>query len=249
MSREAFLTEQLQRFLTERRVAPKSLSTPQARADETKALARIVLTRAPRDGFEEWWDEVERFIGSHADTRAWPTEKEMLAATHAARVPGKTAGGPREEFKLDPAMVAANKIKAGEAVGEDWLWGRLSLELTKGGLVSEYELQRYRDAFAKNAEAIYGKPEAARMMDERRARHRDAMAVERGDIDYFENGDGSGAIRPRMMADAIRGPADDRAWERESVVDDETGLPRPYTDAERARIAALRPQHEEQAHG
>lgn len=240
MNRDQFLNDRLRRFLTERRVPPRSLSTPAAQAEEIKALNRIVLARAPREEFEEWWDEVERFIGSHADTRAWPTEKEMLTATAAARVPGK-AGLPREEWKIDSAAIAAQRIREGKPVGDDWLWGRLCLEMLGKGLCSEHDLQRYRDAFAREAEATCGKELAEHMLEQRRARHRDAMAVERGDLAYFTRGDGSGRIRPRMMPGMT--PSPDWKADREALVEPDAAevAARPYTDAELARIRALRP--------
>lgn len=286
MNRVQFLTTRLSRFLTERRVAPRSLSTPQAQADETKALLRIVLARAPSETFEEWWDEVEMFIGSHATTRAWPTEKEMIEATAAA---GSRRGGH-----------ASEEAKEGDAVRAmaDWYhrkgtqmpgMGRASrtaalIELGVFANEREARFKGFELSFEGNRKAKgYREPDGTWVYGQRMGRAewdhqvnvmarfarfdgmqrheierevaRDLSAYELPErVSQFGYWDEPKArVMPertfRDMGEAIARPEahdDDFVLDDEPTTSPQDAAARPYTDAELARMRAIRPQQPEE---
>lgn len=242
--REDFLSQRLGRYL-KRRTVPRGLADSiEAQMDEMRALLAVLTRKAPRDDYEDWWDAVERSLGENAETRAWPDEAEMSKACTAAyrgvRVGDSEA---RTDWVLDPHAVMAKRIKAKEAVGEDWVYGRLCVEMIQKGLVSEHELRPYRLAIYQGFKDTATEAEADRRVAELQRKHEMAKAVLRDDASAFNPG-GAYTYRPRMMSDAIARP---RPGHADFVVDREVAedptteaiAARPYTDAERARMAAL----------
>jgi hypothetical protein len=85
--RKDYLLAKLQRFL-KRKDVPDGLEGPaqdEARHDEIRALARLIVGSAPTLGFEVWWDEVEAHVGRSMRSRAWPNEGQLASSIEAVR--------------------------------------------------------------------------------------------------------------------------------------------------------------------
>lgn len=171
--RDAWLKHKMQRFI-KRRTVPKGLANDaDAQTDEIVALFNAIRARAPLHGYEEWWARFEREIAEIMETRAWPTEYEIKRAALAVprdRAVGKSGG----EWELDPERVAADRINAGEAVGDEYLFGMGCAKMLKRGLVHESALAPYRRALTENIRQMYSEGEAQTFLGDLHSRHEDA---------------------------------------------------------------------------
>jgi hypothetical protein len=198
--------------------APRSIKTEMAKMEEIDRLLDTVVRGAPgldADGLELWWETTVREHGSRAQTRSWPTPKELIDAMAAAKqAVGYSPTAARTNWVLDTFKVAANRIKAGEVVGETWLYGSDAVALVTKGYVTEAELSRYREGLRRSLEDTYGDDNALRIMEERVTLHENAVAVARGDMGRFMSGRARGVARPiiprlRSMSEPARNRSDD----------------------------------------
>ncbi len=159
----------------DRYVVPRHLSgNDQAMQAEVNALLHPLLRFAPREGWTSWLDSVLSTLDAKMKTRAWPTVAEVTAACQDA---AKTAAANGVVVRSAPASdvrIVANKMLAGEDVGEQWLYGRCAIELERSGLVSQERMTAYRSALFFNLKNFYGEAEAIKMEEELRAKHRSA---------------------------------------------------------------------------
>ena len=114
--------------------------------------------------------------------RAGPMPAHFIKAMEAvANKVNKAAAADAKVATFDsPQQIAAKRIIEGEQVGDGWLYGRLALGLLNDGLVSEVEIDRYRQALRRSAERAYGADQAASMFASLEQRHRDAIEVAEG---------------------------------------------------------------------
>jgi hypothetical protein len=61
-----------------------------------------------------------------------------------------------ETGDIDPIEITARRIKAGESVGDAWLYGRNAVALLSLGGVSIDQLQSYRRALHFSEQSFYG---------------------------------------------------------------------------------------------
>jgi hypothetical protein len=142
--RQKWLAEGLQRYL-DRRSMPQGLKDkPQAQRDEMSALLHTLNRIAPSQGYRDWWDEFIDQLAEDAKTRAWPTQGEMKDAAKAIRKSGVRPVSSQSEWKPDSEEIAAKRIRAGESVGDDFLWGRRCLDMQERFGVTDEELKPYR---------------------------------------------------------------------------------------------------------
>lgn len=110
--------------------------------------------------------------------RGWPTVSHMVDAMNAtARTAVAVVDGAAPKWRLDPLEIAARRINEGEAVGDEWLYGRNALLLTRTGRVTGQKLQEYRDSFADSLRELYETAEAENMLSRMMQRHADAEAM------------------------------------------------------------------------
>jgi hypothetical protein len=62
-----------------------------------------------------------------------------------------------KSWKPDSLQVNAERIKRGESVGEEYLWGRRAVQMIKLGMLAKEHLQEHRKAFLEDAEELYSK--------------------------------------------------------------------------------------------
>lgn len=166
---DADIQSRLKRFL-ERRTMPKSLEgKPQAIADELGAMARIIAKFANRSEFGAWWGRFEADLGERNATRSWPSEGEISASCKA--VSNYSGNRIAEQGSIDPHRIAANRIAKGEAVGDEWIYGRRAGELVEKGLATEGQLRAYRSALFFRMKKMWGEDVAKKAESELIARH------------------------------------------------------------------------------
>ncbi len=174
-SREQWLSDSLQRYLDRRSIPQGLRDKTRAIADEAAALVKSLLRCAPKQGYQEWWDEFSERLAEDAQTRAWPTEGEIKKAAIATPAQRQSHHTPAD-WTLDPMRVNEKRILAGEPVGEDWIWGRNAFLLVRETAVTEDMLSGYRQRQDAEFRDLYEPHVAERMMSERRAKHAAANA-------------------------------------------------------------------------
>ena len=173
--REDFLKRQLTRLL-DRRTMPRGFEgKPQAQAEELAALVRCLCKFAPRQAYDEWWPRVEDTIDEDAKTRAWPTVFDISAA--ARKVAGSSTKTVAEPDEKDPLAIIGARMERGETVGDHYLWGRLAVDLLRGGYVTQDTISKYRSALFFQCKDLYGQDTAEAMEREFRSRHASAEVV------------------------------------------------------------------------
>lgn len=137
---------------------------------EVNALLHPILRFAPKSGWGQWLDGTLASLDAKMKTRAWPTVSEVTSACQGAARAAAEAG-VKADFTLNPVRVVANRMQAGDAVGEEWLYGRRAVELERACLVGADRMQAYRSALFFSWKNAYGEPAALRMEAEAKARH------------------------------------------------------------------------------
>lgn len=170
---ESDIRSRLMRFL-ERKQMPKRLDGKGgAMEDEIRALVSAIVRNAPRnqDRLADWWPIFEASIGEICGSM-WPTEREVKDAAQKANADAPKVSA--ESWSLDPAEMAAQRIAAGEAVGEEWLYGIGACELAAKRLVTEDQMRRYRSGAFFARKSIYGEEKAFAWEAEAKAKHEKA---------------------------------------------------------------------------
>lgn len=70
----------LKRFSPPRQIA----GNPEAMQDDANALIDLILTHAPAEGWQDWYDRAIRTLEAGMTTRAWPAPGEVAKACKAA---------------------------------------------------------------------------------------------------------------------------------------------------------------------
>jgi hypothetical protein len=165
------ISQMLLRWL-DRYSPPASMKDkPQAMQDEAEALLRVLLKFAPGSDYVGWVNGALDSLEYQMKTRAWPTKGEMGAVCANLRKDKTIAADP---VVFDTYTIMAAKMKAGEPVGEGYLYGREACEIIKRRLVSEDTMKAYRSgAFMARRHAS---GEAAALQWETQAKHDHEMA-------------------------------------------------------------------------
>lgn len=177
----ADIAHRLRRFLDRRQPPRRIEGKPQAEHDEVAALVSTVERNAPRsaDALADWWPAFERQLGE-TGTGLWPTEKECREAAIATN---KTK--PRKatsEADFDRYAHVGALMADGEAVGENYLYGREAVELIRRKLVDEETMRLYRSAAFFARKEIQTEASALEWEAEAKARHQAAKDIYRDPV-------------------------------------------------------------------
>lgn len=107
--------------------------------------------------------------------KEWP-DVSLFAKCAEAKGAAEAMAKPTTT-KLEPVEINKARISAGEAVGDEWLYGRRAIELLKAGL-SERDLEAHRSGLFFAYKASSGDEIARRMEMQLRRRHDDALEGE-----------------------------------------------------------------------
>lgn len=141
---------------------------------ERDKLLRVLLHFAPQSNYEGWVNRALDQLEYQMKTRAWPTKGELGSVCSNLRKETHTAIPSQSEWKLDPVQIAAGRINAGEAVGDNWLYGRDAVVLLQSGKVTRDRMRQYRSTLYFSAKNLHKKDEADRREAEWIKRHEDA---------------------------------------------------------------------------
>ena len=111
--------------------------------------------------------------------RSWPTVSHIVDAMNvSAKVskPKQAEGKVEAGWRPDTMQIMANRMNAGEAVSDSYLYGRSAVELLKAGLVDMQTMRKYRSALYFAAKDAIGEDLAKAMEDRLIQRHDEAEA-------------------------------------------------------------------------
>lgn len=172
-----YLKSRLMEYLDRRSVPQHLVGKDKAQRDELSALLRAVKAQAPSDGYQEWWPRMEDAIDSIMRTRVWPVVNEVRAA---AKLVGKDSRkGATVGRSLDPVAINADRVRRGEPVGDEWIFGVRAISLLDHNL-TEDDLTPYRSGFYFNMVQTWGEDTAQVREIEYRRKHdsaRDAAGL------------------------------------------------------------------------
>jgi hypothetical protein len=143
-SRNEYLSQYFNEWL-DRFSPPRAIqNNPKAMQDDANSMLAIVGKYAPSQGYAEWLDKVLTDLTESMTTRSWPAPGELVKACKSRTEHREKPKG--EEWQIDEAAVIGAKMKAGDPVGEGWLYGRSAVDLIKRGLVDLETMTAYRSA-------------------------------------------------------------------------------------------------------
>ena len=79
-------------------------------------------------------------VGRFVEDQVWDAHVSKANSSDEMKLEYKKSG-----WYLDPYEINAKRIQEGKEVGEHWLWGRQAAKLVLNGLVTESQLQAYRE--------------------------------------------------------------------------------------------------------
>lgn len=130
-------------------------------------IDKIAVLDRLGDAFQ---DVCENFRGTGwPKTAVFVTSMESIAKRKPANV---ITFKPSEN--TSPVIAAAKCMNAGEAIGDDWLYGRLCIELMATGDVDQETLRKYRSALYFTMKDVWGETIARQNEDALIARHESA---------------------------------------------------------------------------
>jgi hypothetical protein len=183
--RKEYIQGAFGRYLDRRSVPQHIAGNAAARTDEMAALFRAVMKAAPESNYQEWWPRMEDAIDSIMRTRVWPTVNEVRAAARLVQKDGFSAKtSPVVQF--DPVTINAKRIREGEPVGDEWIYGVRAVSLLSNGL-TEDDLTPYRSGFYFNMVKTWGEETARKREKGYREKH-DAARAGEGLPPLFESG-------------------------------------------------------------
>lgn len=174
--RQAEIAKMLAQWL-ESYTPPRSMAgNAEALQRESERLLSVLTKFAPQEGYNGWVSSVLEQCSYQMKTRAWPTVGELGAACSNARKAMKPSEKPAA-FVLDVHELNANRMKAGEAVGEGYLYGREAVEMIARGLIDQETMTKYRSAAFFRRKDIHGEEAALAWEAEAKQRHEDAKTA------------------------------------------------------------------------
>ena len=116
----------------------------------------------------------EQYLGA-----AWPKAAVFVKAMDGInkRRTSMDIDRPAVSEVSDALTIAANRINSGESVGEEYLYGRLNLELMATGDVTDEALKKCRTALFFNMKRAWGDEKALHVEGEFMRRHERAVAA------------------------------------------------------------------------
>lgn len=183
------ITEHLNDFLRRYR-RPDHLDAEQSLI-ELRSMAEAVNKRiaASVDG-PELGDRVRDIFQCLAETyrgKDWPKVADFVAAVKDTHKPVRSETSERRA----PEYIMADRMNAGEGVGDGWLYGRLAVTLMATGLVSQETMRQYRSALYFSTKDVLGKHPAGVAETNRReaewiARHEAAEAMQNAPVKNYD---------------------------------------------------------------
>lgn len=150
---------------------------------EVKAIAEeinnLISASSNQDALAERVEACFRSLRQNYTQRTWPTVAHFVKAMSEVQSKAAQIESADVETK-SPEQIAADRMNAGEAVGDTWIYGRGALTLLKSGLVTQDVMRRYRSALYFSAKEVGGKDYAESFEARMLRRHEEAEAMMAG---------------------------------------------------------------------
>lgn len=183
-ARNHHIKAELSRWLERLQVPRRLEGNDENMATFAAKLIRLTERSLPNDGYTDLLadalDSYEEGEGGHR----WPSMSEWAAALSGAM---QAAGVKAPEWKPDRVQIAADRINAGDAVSEYWLFGGPSQQLLRHG-VSKDRLDQYRQAAFQARGEAYSQEAAEAWAAEIKSKHAAGIEAERQERQDFATG-------------------------------------------------------------
>jgi len=173
--RDAILKQKFRTFL-DRRATPIHLrEKPEAMKAEIEALLHRLLSLAPHSGYDQWFTMFSEALDDSSNHRTWPSVNEVRAAARLVQKNWRVVDGASGNVvDMRPAAINLRRLRKGDALGSEWLYGRLAVELIEEG-ATEAELDAYRSGLFFNMREVWGEDVAREKEREMREAHDAAL--------------------------------------------------------------------------
>lgn len=172
--RMRLITGLANRFLAEWK-RPEHLTNETAMT-RLRSIAEAINKRLPaslnRDGLEEVCSDIFQAVSENHRGREWPDVSTFAKCAEARGESAAKAAPVQHEF--DTVDINLRRLRRGDALGDEWMFGRRAVELLGRGATEE-ELDAYRSALFFNFKEVWGVEEARSAEMELRCRHDDAL--------------------------------------------------------------------------
>lgn len=116
---------------------------------EIKTIAEeinnLISASSNQDALAERVETCFKSLRRNYTQRTWPTVAHFVKAMNEIHAASPAIEGRGGELK-SPAQIAADRMNAGDAVGDGWIYGKGALALLEARLVSDDVMRRYRSA-------------------------------------------------------------------------------------------------------
>lgn len=123
-----------------------------AKQNEIKIIAKAVNQIFPsdttREVIEGAFSRAELKIKAAHMSRTWPKGADIVTAIKHSIATVSELPSRYANWHPDPAIINAQRIKKGEPVGEFYIYGKMADELIRCGLITEQDLQPYKEYLA-----------------------------------------------------------------------------------------------------
>lgn len=154
-----------------------SLAEMREMAEEINLL---IPSTSGQGGLEDQVKHALRSIRQTYKGRSWPTVSHIVDAMNASAKAARArpvADLVAPASGSDSMQIMASRINAGEAVGDEWIYGRNAVALIASGLVSSGTLRAYRSALYFAAKDVWGEDLAKGREADWLQKHEDAEAL------------------------------------------------------------------------
>jgi hypothetical protein len=173
--RDAILKQKFRTFL-DRRATPVHLrDKPEAMKAEIEALLHRLLSLAPRSGYEDWFNLFAEALDDSSQHRTWPSVNEVRGAARLVQKNWRVVDGQSGNVvDMTPAAINLRRLRRGDALGSEWIYGKLAVELLNLG-ATEAELDAFRSALFFNMREVWGEEKAREVERDLRENHDAAL--------------------------------------------------------------------------
>ena len=146
------IKKELKNLLSSYAIPIQFRNLEEAQAKEIALTASAINKLFPNDSNQQMiegaFNRAELKIKTTHMSRTWPKASDICAAIRQSMAVEDDLPSVAPGWKPDPKKIHADRIKRGEDVSEHYIYGRMAKELLREGLVTESDLQPYRDYLA-----------------------------------------------------------------------------------------------------
>lgn len=148
----------------------------------TEEINNLISASSSPDDLAQKVDGCFRSIRQDYTQRTWPTPAHFVKGMKVVQARSSigadnAAGRPSVAQMKGPHEINADRMAAGDAVGDSWVYGRGAVELLREGMVTQDTLRKYRSALYFRAKEVGGPEYAAQIEEAMKARHAAAEAT------------------------------------------------------------------------